>query len=191
MAKRAADAKTRRKLLACVKRTLDYAEGLGVDLIGSNPTDDNIAGGLSSIEEKSLGAVKKGGNGPIVEVVGVGERPTRQGTVFADAPCGGVENITSLASSGAQAIIFSTGIGNPIGHPISPTLKVTGNPRTAENMEENIDVDLRGVIEGTMSYEEATERLMDELLAVLSGKLTTSEQLGETEVTVSRASLNG
>lgn len=191
LAKRAADTKTRRKLLACVKRTLDYAEGLGVDLIGSNPTDDNIAGGLSSIEEKSLGAVKKGGNGPIVEVIGVGERPTRQGTVFADAPCGGVENITSLAASGAQAIIFSTGIGNPIGHPISPTLKVTGNPRTAESMEENIDVDLRRVMEGTMSYEEAAERLMDELLAVLSGKLTTSEQLGETEVTVSRASLNG
>jgi altronate dehydratase large subunit len=187
LAKRAADTKTRRKLFACVKRTLDYAEGLGVDLIGSNPTDDNIAGGLSSIEEKSLGAVKKGGNGPIVEVIGVGERPTRQGTVFADAPCGGVENITSLASSGAQAIIFSTGIGNPIGHPISPTLKVTGNPRTAES----IHVDLRGVMEGKMSYEEAAERLMSELLAVLSGKLTTSEQLGETEVTVSRASLNG
>lgn len=191
LARRAADTKTRRRILACVKRTLDYAESLGVDLIGSNPTDDNMAGGLSSIEEKSLGAVKKGGSRPIVEVIGVGERPARRGTVFADAPCGGVENITSLASSGAQAIIFSTGIGNPVGHPISPTIKVTGNPRTAAHMAENIDVDLRGVMEGGMSYDEAAERLLGELMDVLSGKLTTSELLGETEVTVSRAALNG
>jgi altronate dehydratase large subunit len=191
LAKRAADTKTRRRILACVKRTLDYAESLGVDLIGSNPTDDNMAGGLSSIEEKSLGAVKKGGSRPIVEVIGVGERPAKRGTVFADAPCGGVENITSLASSGAQAIIFSTGIGNPVGHPISPTIKVTGNPRTAAHMAENIDVDLRGVMEGGMSYDEAAERLLGELMDVLSGKLTTSELLGETEVTVSRAALNG
>ena len=183
--------KRKEGLLACVKRTLDYAESLGVDLIGSNPTDDNIAGGLSSIEEKSLGAVKKGGSRPIVEVVGVGERPAKRGTVFADAPCGGVENITSLASSGAQAIIFSTGIGNPVGHPTSPTIKVTGNPRTASHMAENIDVDLRGVMEGGMSYDEAAERLLGELADVLSGKLTTSELLGETEVTVSRAALNG
>jgi altronate dehydratase large subunit len=191
LARRAADAKTKRRILACVKRTLDYAESLGVDLIGSNPTDDNIAGGLSSIEEKSLGAVKKGGSRPIVEVIGVGERPSRRGTVFADAPCGGVENITSLASSGAQVIIFSTGIGNPVGHPISPTIKVTGNPRTAAHMAENIDINLRGVMEGGMSYDEAAERLLGELTDVLSGKLTTSELLGETEVTVSRAALNG
>ncbi len=191
LAKRAADTKTRKRIFACVKRTLDYAESLGVDFIGSNPTDDNIAGGLSTIEEKSLGAVKKGGSRPIVEVVGVGERPTKRGTIFADAPCGGVENITSLASSGTQVIIFSTGVGNPVGHPISPTIKVTGNPRTASHMAENIDVDLRHVMEGGMSHDEAADRLMKELLEVLSGKLTTSELLGETEVTVSRATLNG
>lgn len=190
LAQRATDAKTRRLLLSGVRRALAYAEELGVDLIGSNPTPDNIAGGLSSIEEKSLGAIKKAGNGPIVEVVGVGERPTRKGTVFADAPCGGVENITSLSASGAQAIIFSTGIGNPIGHPISPTIKVTGNPRTAALMPENIDVNLCDVIENGLSYTDARMRLETELLEVLSGKLTTSEVLGETEITVSRAALS-
>jgi len=190
LAARAVDARTKRRILAGVRRALAYAEELGVDLIGSNPTPDNMAGGLSSIEEKSLGAIKKAGNGPIVEVVGVGERPTKTGTVFADAPCGGVENITSLAASRAQAIVFSTGIGNPIGHPIAPTVKVTGNPRTAALMPENIDVDLRDVIESGLGFQEAADRLENELLEVLSGKLTASEVLGETEITVSRAALS-
>lgn len=190
LANRAADAKTKRRLLKSVKRTIAYAEELGIDLIGCNPTPDNIKGGLSSIEEKSLGAIKKAGNGPIVEVVGVGERPSKRGTVFADAPCGGVENVTSLSASGSQAIIFSTGVGNPLGHPISPTIKVTGNPGTAAHMPENIDLDISAVLEGRMSYEEAADLLEKELLAVLSGKLTTSEILGETEITVSRTGLN-
>jgi altronate dehydratase large subunit len=134
--------------------------------------------------------VKKGGSGPINEVVGVGERPSRRGTIFADAPCGGVENLTSLSASGAQAIIFSTGIGNPIGHPVSPTIHVTGNPRTAARMAENIDVDLGAVISGGMGYEEAADRLEAELIDILSGKQTCSEALGETEITVSRSGLN-
>ncbi len=190
LASRAADSKTKRRLMECVKRTIAYAEEVGVDLIGCNPTPDNIKGGLSSIEEKSLGAIKKAGNGPITQVVGVGERPTKRGTIFADAPCGGVENVTSLSASGAQAIIFSTGIGNPIGHPISPTIKVTGNPGTAAHMPENIDLDLSGVLENSISYEEAADLLEKELLEVLSGKRTTSELLGETEITVSRTGLN-
>ncbi len=190
LARRAADPLTRRRILEAVQRALDYAASLGVDVLGINPTADNMRGGLSSIEEKSLGAVKKGGSRPIVEVVGVGERPRKRGTVFADAPCGGVENITSLAASGAHAILFSTGIGNPIGHPISPTIKVTGNPRTAARMAENIDIDLSAVLEGRMSFDEAAAVIEEELLAVLSGKLTSSELLGETEVTVSRAALS-
>jgi len=190
LARRAADPKTARRLLACARRAVEYAESLGVDLIGSNPAPDNIRGGLSSIEEKSLGAIKKAGSRPIVEVVGVGERPRRRGTIFADAPCAGVENITSLAASGAQAIIFSTGIGNPIGHPLAPTIKVTGNPRTASRMAENIDLDLSGVMAGRMGLGEAAAALERVLLEVLSGKLTASELLGETELTVSRAALS-
>ena len=190
LARRAADRKTARRIIDSARRAVDYAESIGVDFIGSNPAPDNIRGGLSSIEEKSLGAVKKAGSHPIVEVVGVGERPKKKGTIFADAPCAGVENISSLAASGAQAIIFSTGIGNPIGHPISPTIKVTGNPRTARTMAENIDVDISGVMEGTMRIDEARDLLEKELIDVMSGKLTTSELLGETELTVSRAALS-
>lgn len=190
LARRAADRKTARRIVASAKRAVDYAESLGVDFIGSNPAPDNIRGGLSSIEEKSLGAVKKAGRHPIVEVVGVGERPSKRGVIFADAPCAGVENLTSLAASGAQAILFSTGIGNPIGHPISPTIKVTGNPRTARTMAENIDVDVSGVMEGAMRVSEARDLLEKELIDVMSGKLTSSEILGETELTVSRAALS-
>ncbi len=190
LARRAADRKTARRIITSAKRAVDYAANIGVDFIGSNPAPDNIRGGLSSIEEKSLGAIKKAGEHPIVEVVGVGERPSKKGVIFADAPCAGVENISSLAASGAQAIIFSTGIGNPIGHPVSPTIKVTGNPRTARAMAENIDVDISGVMEGKMRIDEARDLLEKELIDVMSGKLTTSEILGETELTVSRAALS-
>jgi len=101
-----------------------------------------------------------------------------------------VGSLTSLSASGSQAILFSTGIGNPAGHPISPTIKVTGNPRTAAHMAENIDLDLSAVLEGGMTYEEAADLLEAELVAVLSGKPTSAELLGETEITVSRTGLN-
>ncbi len=190
LAQRAGDAKTRRRLLSGVKRALAYAASMGVDLIGCNPTADNIAGGISSIEEKSLGAIKKAGSHTIVEVIGVGERPSQRGTVFVDAPCAAVENLTCLAACGAQAILFSTGGGNPIANPISPTLKFTGNPRTALHIPENIDLDLGGVMEGRMGFREAADALQAELVATLSGKPTAGEILGETEIAVSRAALN-
>ena len=91
-----------------------------MDIIGCNPTEDNIQGGLSSIEEKSLGAVKKAGTRDIVDVIVPGERTKERGCVFLDAPSAGVENVTALAACGSQAIIFNTGNGNPIGHPVSP-----------------------------------------------------------------------
>lgn len=125
-----------------------------------------------------------------MEVVGVGERPSRRGVVFSDAPCGGVENLTSLAASGAQVILFSTGVGNPIGNPIVPTIKITGNPQTALCMSEDIDLDISAVLKGQISYDEAADLLENKLCEVLSGKLTAAELLGETEITVSRRALN-
>lgn len=190
LAKRAASPKVRRKLLGAVARTMDYAHEMGMDIIGCNPTEDNIQGGLSSIEEKSLGAVKKAGTRDIVDVIVPGELTNERGCVFLDAPSAGVENVTALGACGSQAIVFNTGNGNPIGHPVSPTIKVTANPRTAARMAENTDLDISGVMRGELSRDEAVDLLHEELTAVLSGKRTRAEILEETEITVSRLALN-
>ena len=116
------------RITASIEKYKKIALDQGVDLTGVNPTADNIAGGLSSIEEKSLGALAKSGTCPIKGVLSYGERPPGKGLWFMDAPAAAVENLTALAAAGCQAIVFSTGSVNPVGHPISPTLKICANP---------------------------------------------------------------
>jgi altronate dehydratase large subunit len=186
LAARAKDAVAEQKILAAVNFCVTYAKELGVDLLGANPAPDNIKGGLSTIEEKALGAIKKGGSKPVVEVIGNGYRPTKKGFVFMDAPCPGVENVTSLSAGGAQVIIFSTGKGNPSGHPLSPTIKVSGNPFTVESLADNLDVDLSAVISKGTSLADAAKILDQELIDVCWGKQTKADLLGEYEVAISR-----
>jgi altronate dehydratase large subunit len=186
LAARAVSSQVAADLKTAVDFCVSYAAAHGIDLLGSNPTADNIEGGLSTIEEKALGAIKKAGTKPLQEVIGLGFRPTRKGFVIMDAPAPGVENITSLAAGGCQAIIFTTGQGNPLGHPIAPTLKVCGNPSTVAAMSDNIDVNLSAVITDGQSLEEAAEVLEEELVAVINGKQVSADLLGETEVAISR-----
>ncbi|MEN9775610.1 MAG: altronate hydrolase, partial [Pseudomonadota bacterium] len=140
LAERAESPEVAARLLDAVASAEALARFQGVQLVPLG--HDNLAGGLSTMEEKSMGAVRKGGTSPLREVVGYGERPEKTGLVFMDAPAPGVENIAALAGSGAQLILFSTGVGNPIGHPLVPTIKLTGNPSTALTFADNIDVDV-------------------------------------------------
>ena len=186
LAKRAATPELGQRVIDAVQWYEDYMRKVGVDIAGTNPAPDNIKGGLSTIEEKSLGAIKKAGSSVIQDLIKNAERPKCKGLVLMDAPPPGVENITAVGAAGCQAIIFCTGKGNAIGNPVCPTIKVTGNPRTANNCGDNIDVDLSKVVNGSMSLEEAGEKLLQNLLDHLNGKLTTAEILGDTEVTVTR-----
>jgi len=186
LAARAQDPVVKQKVIAAVNFCVTYAKEVGVDLLGSNPAPDNIKGGLSTIEEKALGAIKKGGSRPLMEVIGYGERPTKKGFVFMDAPAPGVENVTALAAGGTQVIIFSTGKGNPSGHPLVPTIKVSGNPFTVELLKDNLDVDLSAVITKGMTLSEAAGILEQELIDVCWGKPTKADLLGEFEVAISR-----
>ncbi|MHB8156671.1 MAG: UxaA family hydrolase [Desulfocucumaceae bacterium] len=183
---RSKDEATGRKLVEAVNFCVSYASEAGVDVLGSNPTPDNIAGGLSTIEEKALGAIKKGGSRTLMEVVGYGQRPTCKGFVVMDAPCPGIENMTAMASAGCHAIVFSTGKGNTSGNPISPTIKVSGNPYTVVNLADNIDVDLSAVIIGEMPLAGAADILEAELKDVCNGKMTKADVLGEVEIAISR-----
>lgn len=187
LAARASEPEVAARLLAAVSRleALSAFQGLQLWPLG----EDNIAGGLTTVEEKSLGAVRKGGTSPLREVIGYGEKPSRKGLVFMDAPAPGVENIAALAAGGAHLILFNTGVGNPIGHPLSPTIKLTGNPTTAQRFADNIDVDVSGILTAGQTLEQAAVTLREAMLRVVAGQMTQSEVLGDTEVSISRIEL--
>jgi altronate dehydratase large subunit len=186
LAARAVDQQVAARILASVEKYKKIARDQGVDLAGVNPTADNIAGGLSTIEEKSLGAVAKSGTGPIAGVLAYGERPPGKGLWFMDAPAAAVENLTALAAAGCQAVFFSTGSVNPVGHPIAPTLKVCANPEAVYRMAEHVDVDLSGGLDGTLRLEACRDLLEDRLIKVVNGDSVAAERLGYLETNISR-----
>ena len=164
----------------------DEAKRAGVDMRGINPTPDNIEGGLTTLEEKSLGAIIKGGTRTIQEVIDYADRPAKKGLVIMNTPSAACESMTGLAGGGAHIILFSTGRGNSVGAPVAPTIKVTGNPHTAAQMEEIIDVDVSVILTDGGAVEVAGEQVWQEVSNVASGKLTLCEILGEQQLSVSR-----
>lgn len=159
----------------------DYLEITESDLgrVGSAELRDiapgNIAGGLTTLEEKSLGCIKKGGSTMIREVVGHGERPVGKGLVVMDAPGHDVESMIAMLAGGAQVIFFTTGRGTPTGTPIAPVIKVSSNTAVFHSMGDNIDVNAGTIIEGAESTEEAARRMFDFLVEVVNGRETKSE----------------
>jgi altronate dehydratase large subunit len=164
----------------------DEAKRAGVDMRGINPTPDNIEGGLTTLEEKSLGAIIKGGTRTIQEVIDYADQPAKKGLVIMNTPSAACESMTGLAAGSAQIIIFSTGRGNSVGAPVAPTIKVTGNPHTAAQMEEIVDVDVSAILTDGGAVEVAGEQVWQEVSNVASGKLTLCEILGEQQLSVSR-----
>ena len=186
LARRAVNDAVRRRLIEIVRACEERALRMGEDLRGSQPTPGNIAGGISSLEEKSLGCIHKAGSAPVQGVLEYGEVPPGTGLFVMDTPGQDVESMSGLAAGGVQVMVFTTGRGTPTGNPIMPVIKVTANRRTAERMADNIDLDLSGVIEGALAIERAGERIFDEILDVANGKLTKAERLGHTEFSIYR-----
>ncbi|MYA96962.1 MAG: UxaA family hydrolase [Nitrospinae bacterium] len=151
----------------------------GVDLRGSQPTGDNMEGGLTTIEEKSLGAIQKAGSAPIVDVIPWAKRANRRsGLHVMDTPGHGGESITGIAAGGSQVLIFSTGGGHTINHPLMSTIRITGNPLSAKLQADTTDVDVTDIFEGA-PIEVAGRRVYDEVIDVASGKMTKAEILHE------------
>lgn len=174
------------KITEIVKDVEKSANAMHVDLRGTNPTPGNIEGGLSSIEEKSMGCLAKAGSSKVMEVVRYGEIPKSRGLVIMDTPGFDVESVTGMLAGGSQVILFTTGRGTPVGAPIAPVIKITGNPKVAEWMRENIDFDASPITLGKESIESAGERLFQKMLSVISGEQTSSEVLGHTETGITR-----
>ena len=178
LARRAKTPEVAEQILKVVHELEEKIKSLGVDIRGSNPTPGNIRGGLSTIEEKSLGAIVKGGSKPIQGVLDYGEKPDGKGLYIMVSPGREIEFLTGPVAGGAQIMIFTTGRGAPQGYPIAPVLKVCGNPRTSEKLSEHIDVDVSGVITENKTLEEAAEKIFEKLVKVASGEKTKAEIIG-------------
>lgn len=187
IANRMATPELRDKFMAIYHDYVGEIESKGVDLLGSQPTQGNIAGGLSTIEEKALGNIAKTGNKEIIGVLGPAEAPTNgNGLYFMDTSSAAAECITLMAAGGAVLHLFPTGQGNIIGNPIEPVVKITANPNTAATMSEHIDVDVQGLISREMTLKEAGEALTQYMARVINGRLTCAEVLGHREFVMTK-----
>ena len=187
LASRATRPATSAKLIQVITRVEMEARALGLDIRGTQPSPGNIRGGLTTIEEKSLGATHKGGErAPLEDVVGYSAPITRKGLTVMDTPGLDVESVTGMVGGGAQVVVFTTGLGTPTGNPIAPVIKVTGNARTARQMADNIDLDVSGIMDDSESLDSAADRMFDDVLAVASGRQTAAETLGHREFAIHR-----
>jgi len=186
LARRARDDKVADDILRIVKQTEDRAKSMGEDIRGSQPTPGNIEGGITTIEEKSLGCIYKAGSAPIEGVIEYAERPPGKGLYVMDTPGQDIESITGMVAGGAQVLLFTTGRGTPTGCPIAPVIKITGNGATYRNMEENIDINAGEVIDSGVSIEEMAGCALGELVEVCNGKQTKAETSGHREFGIHR-----
>ena len=155
------------------------AMAIGEDMRGGQPTPGNIAGGLSSIEEKSLGAIVKSGHRPIQGVLEYCDRADgKKGLWIKDSPGREPEILTGMAATGAQVMMFSTGRGAPQGFPSMPVIKICGNPNTYEHMKHDMDLNAGRIIAGEATIEEVGEEAFNLLIEVLNGRMTNNEALG-------------
>jgi len=151
----------------------------GVDLLGNNPGAENIRGGLSTIEEKSMGAIAKAGSRAISGLLPFAEPPRQAGLYLMDGPSFSPESMTGFVASGTQLILFTTGPGNSYCSLLAPTIKLSANPAAHERVESQLDFDASGVFQAHETLDAAADRLFDEMIGFASGTLTWGEAVGE------------
>ncbi|WP_226654919.1 UxaA family hydrolase [Pseudalkalibacillus hwajinpoensis] len=177
LADRAVDDHVSKRVYEVINAMENRAIKMGVDIRTGNPSPGNIEGGLSSLEEKSLGASTKAGSSPLQELVSYAERPTKKGLVWMDTPGHDIEQLTGMAAGGAQVVLFTSGRGTPTGSPIVPTIKISTNSMMFESMQENMDINAGTIIEGQETVDAVGERILNEVALTCRGKKTKAEIL--------------
>jgi len=186
LAGRAATPEIGAQIVAAVLTREGWAAASGEDLTGNNPGQENIRGGLSSIEEKSLGAVAKGGSRPVQGVVPHAAPLPGPGLWVMEGPAFSPPSVSGFVAAGAQLVLFTTGAGNSYADALAPTIKVTANPNTARRLGLQIDFDASALLEGTREPEEAADALFAQLLDHASGTRSWGEVLDEGEYAFAR-----
>ncbi|MEF3318200.1 UxaA family hydrolase [Peptoniphilus grossensis] len=189
LARRAKNKEVHDKIYEIIYRYEDHIErNTGLSVREGNPSPGNKEGGLTTLEEKSLGCIHKGGTTSVNNVYGYGELMKKgEGLVIMDTPGNDPSSVAGMIAGGAQVVFFSTGRGTPTGHPLAPVVKITGNRETWQIMKDNLDYNASQVIYGEKTMKEQGEDLFNELIEVANGKLTKSEVFGYTETAIARA----
>ncbi len=186
LAKRAKNEEVKNRIYEIVHRYEKALQLVGEEVREGNPSPGNKAGGITTLEEKSLGCIHKGGHTVINAVFDYAKPVTEKGLVIMDTPGNDPSSVAGMVAGGAQIIVFSTGRGTPTGNPIAPVIKITGNRITFANMKDNIDVDASPVIYGPQTLKELGDELLKEVIEVANGKQTKAETLGYTETAIAR-----
>ncbi|MPY78242.1 MAG: D-galactarate dehydratase [Actinophytocola sp.] len=182
IAERCVNDEVRKRFQSIYDSYIDMIERTGANLLGSQPTQGNIAGGLSTIEEKAMGNIAKTGTKPVVGALDPAQTPeSGPGLYFMDTSSAAAECVTLMAAGGAAIHLFPTGQGNVIGNPIEPVVKLTANPKTAESMSEHIDLDCSGLLRRDYDLTQAGDLLMDVVDRTVNGRLTCAEVMGHRE----------
>lgn len=182
LARRAVTPEVGQEILRIVKDYEDYVHLFGAEMRQGNPSPGNIAGGLTTLEEKSLGCIHKGGHSPINAVYPyAGQLKAHEGLVIMDTPGNDPTSVSGLVAGGCQLVVFSTGQGTPTGNAMAPVWRLTANRVTARTMADNIDFDASAAIYGPQTMVELRDVMIDELIEVCNGRLTCAEAIGYTE----------
>jgi len=161
-------------------------ESQGVSLVGSQPTEGNIRGGLTTIEEKALGNIQKAGRCKIIDFLKPAEEPRKPGLSFMDSSSAAAEMVTLCAAAGCVVHFFPTGQGNVIGNPVLPVIKLSANPITVSTMSEHIDVDISAMLRIEMNLDQAADALLQMLERTINGRLTSAEVLRHHEFVLTK-----
>ncbi len=186
VAARAINTDVEKRCYEVIEHCENEIKRLGVDLRGGNPSPGNIEGGLTTIEEKSLGCVYKGGTKPLQDVIDYAMPVVKKGLVWMDTPGNDIEQLTGMVAGGCQVVVFTTGRGTPTGSPIVPTIKLASNTAMYERMTDNMDMNAGTIITGEATIQGIGKLLLEEIAKVASGKLTKAELLGHNEFAINR-----
>ena len=186
LAARCINERVAKDLVDMIKNNEDHFILNGENIRDGNPSPGNKEGGLTTIEEKSLGCINKAGYSTINEVYAYGEQVTKKGLVVMDTPGQDIASIAAMVAGGAQIVVFTTGRGTPTGNGIVPVIKITGNAETYGLMSDNIDFDASAIVAGKASIAETGEKLFELVMEVVAGKKSKAEALGFNDMSMAR-----
>ena len=182
--KRGATPEIGRAIYTCVRDKEAGFTALGENIRDSDPSPGNIKAGITTLEEKSLGCIKKSGTRPFTAFAGYGDPVETRGTVFMDTPAFDAASTTAKIAGGCQTVVFTTGLGNPIGNAIAPVIKITGNSETFRNLNDMLDFETGGTLSGEKTIAQSADELMELILRVCTGELVKAEINGSDVISI-------